>query len=102
MHDAASASHGAVFGCIGGGSYFDDVSILLARPVTATVCAVTTSMLYRLDRDCLLESLQALPKADAYMRQIAEARLARIRLLDPETPADEWKVPSEPLVPRRL
>ena len=92
MGDKIAGAHGAIFGCIGGGSYFGDVSILLDRPITATVRAASTSMLYRLDKDCLLELLQSLPKADAYMRQIAEARLARVKLLDPDTPAAEWKV----------
>ena len=72
------------------GSYFGDVSVMLDVPISATVRAASTSMLYRLDREYFLELLRDLPKAEVYLMGIAEARFARLRLLNPQTPAAEW------------
>ena len=60
-------------------------------PVTATVCAVAVTMLYSIDRTQVLQLLGDLPKAYAYMCQIAEARLSRMKLLSPHTPLTEWR-----------
>ena len=93
--DPVTTQYGGVFGAIGSGSYFGDVSVLLETAVTATVRSVSTTVLYQLQKRRLIEILAQMPKTEAYMRQIAEARYSRMKLRSPHTPHEEWKMLSK-------
>ena len=85
VKEKVASRYGCTFNAVGQGSYFGDVSILLGVPVTATVRAVAVTTLYHLLAEPLLQILRQLPKAQAYMRQIAEARYSRLKLRNPGT-----------------
>ena len=79
-------SHGGIYNTIGDGCYFGEVSLLMGTRRTATARSCLACTLYTVDKESLDWALQDNPQTEAYMRQVAEARLTRMQVLNTKTP----------------
>jgi CRP-like cAMP-binding protein len=63
---------------LGRGDVFGEIALLEEVPRTATVCAVTESRLYSLDKEPFLAAVTGHPQSGGVARELVDERLERI------------------------